>query len=83
MDVIDFDYFMKRYNYLMNNDPQIIRPDAQIIQIRQNREQQQQQMAAAQQADTAQKVATGAQTLSQTQVGGGQNALALALGRAA
>jgi len=83
MDVIDFDYFMKRYNFLMNNDPLIIRQDPAIAQIRQNREQAQQQQAAAQQADTAQKVATGAQTLSQTEVGGGQNALQLAMGRAA
>jgi hypothetical protein len=87
MDVLDFDYFMKRYNFLMNNDPRIIRPDQAIDGIRQQRQQAQaeaqQQQAVAAQADTAQKLSAGAQTASQTDVGGGQNALQLAMGRAA
>jgi hypothetical protein len=82
MDKIDFDYLIERYNYLMNNDPKIIRPEEAVQKIRQMRDQQQQQAAAAQQADTAQKMATGAQTLSQTDLGGGQNALQQMLGRA-
>ena len=46
-------------------------PEA-LAAIRQQRAQQQQ---AAQQAEQAQQLAAGAKTLSETQIGGGQNAL--------
>lgn len=72
MDNIDIDYALDKYSSLLNNDPRIIRSPDQLTQIRQQREAQQQQ---AQQAEMAEKLAKGAQTLSQTQVGGGQNAL--------
>ncbi len=54
-----------------------MRPNAQVLQIRAQREQSQQAAAALQ---TGQAVAQGAQTLSQTDVGGGQNALAMMFG---
>lgn len=72
MDNIDTDYALDKYSYLLGNDPKMIRSPAALAQIRQQRAQQEQQ---AQQAEVAQKLAQGAQTLSQTDVGGGQNAL--------
>jgi hypothetical protein len=75
MDVIDFDYGVMKYSSLLNNDPRLIRSPDAIAAIRQQREQQQQQQAMAQQADTAQKLAGGAETLSNINVGGGKNAL--------
>jgi len=75
LDVIDFDYGVMKYSSLLNNDPKLIRTPDAIAQIRQQREQQQQQAAMAQQADTAQKLAGGAETLSNINVGGGKNAL--------
>src|SRR6266853_4084518 len=56
-----------QYSNLMNNDPRLIRPPDQVAKIRTQRAQQQHQAQVAQQADTAQKLAAGAQTLSQTQ----------------
>lgn len=82
-DNIDLDYALARYSFLMGNDPRIIRSPDEVAKIRQGRAQQQAQAQAAQQAESAQKLAAGAQTLSQTDVGGGQNALNLMLGRAA
>lgn len=72
MDNIDIDYALDKYSSLMNNDPRIIRSPEQLAQIRQQRQQQQQ---AAQQAEMAEKMAAGAKTLSETNVGGGRNAL--------
>lgn len=83
LDNIDVDYAIQKYSFLMNNDPRIMRPMDQVQTIRQNRQQEQQQAAQAQQADAAQKYAAAAQNLSQTDVGGGQNALNLAMGKAA
>jgi len=81
MDNLDIDYYFERYNYLMNNDPKIIRDPRVVAEIRKRRQQAQAQQEAAQQADSAQKLAVGAQTLSQTDVGGGQSALELAMNR--
>jgi hypothetical protein len=75
MDVIDYDYGVMKYSSLLNNDPKLIRSPTAIAAIRQKREQQQQEQAVAQQADTAQKLAGGAETLSNINVGGGKNAL--------
>lgn len=72
MDNIDIDFALDKYSSLMNNDPRIIRSPEQLAMIRQMRQQQQQ---AQQQAEMAEKMAQGAKTLSETQVGGGQNAL--------
>ena len=75
MDNIDIDYALDKYSALMNNDPKIIRSPAELAQIRQQRQQDQAAQQQAQQADQAQKLAAAGQTLSQTDVGGGQNAL--------
>jgi hypothetical protein len=75
MDNIDVDFALAKYSSLMNNDPRMIRSPEQLQQIRQQRAQQQQQEQQAQMADRAQKLAAGAKTLSETDVGGGRNAL--------
>jgi len=72
MDNVDVDYAIEKYSSLKNNDPKLIRSQDALMKIRQDRAQQQQ---AQQQADLAQKVAMGAKTLSQADMGGGQNAL--------
>jgi len=72
MDNIDVDFGLDKYASLLKIDPRIIRSPEQLDAIRQKREQQNQQ---AQQAEIAEKLAAGAKTLSETDVGGGQNAL--------
>jgi Bacteriophage head to tail connecting protein len=75
MDNIDIDFAIEKYSSLLNNDPKMIRSPQQLASIRQRRQKAEQAQAMAQQADTAQKLATGAKTLSETGMGGGQNAL--------
>jgi hypothetical protein len=75
MDNIDVDFAIEKYSSLLNNDPRMIRSPQALQQIRQQRAQAQQQEQQAQMADRAQKLATGAKTLSETDVGGGRNAL--------
>jgi hypothetical protein len=76
MDNVDIDYAVDKISYLYNNDPRLIRSPQQLADIRAQRQQQQQQAAIAAQADTAQKIAQGAKTLSETNVGpGGGNIL--------
>lgn len=72
MDNIDIDFALDKMSDLLNNDPRMIRSPDQLAAIRQQRQQQAQQQ---QQADMAEKMAGSAQTLSQTDVGGGKNAL--------
>lgn len=72
MDNIDIDFAIDKYSSLMNNDPRLIRSPEQLAGIRQARQQQQEQQ---QKADMAEKMAAGAKTLSETNVGGGKNAL--------
>jgi hypothetical protein len=64
-----------KYSSLLNNDPRLMRSPEAVKALRDQRQQQQQQTAMAQQADTAQKLAGGAETLSNINVGGGKNAL--------
>ena len=77
MDNIDIDFAINKYSVLMNNDPRIIRSAEALAAIRQRREQMQ---AAQQQAEMAEKMAQGAKTLSETDTGGGQNALQQMMG---
>lgn len=72
LDNIDIDYALDKMSSLLNNDPKLIRSPAALAMIRQKREQQQQ---ADQQAARAEQLAQGAKTLSETNVGGGRNAL--------
>lgn len=78
MDNIDVDYALDKYSSLMNNDPKIIRSPEALAGLRQARQQQAQQ---AQQAEMASKLAEGGKTLSETDVGGGKNALQGMLGQ--
>jgi hypothetical protein len=78
MDNIDVDEAIDEYSSLLNNSPKIIRSPEQLADIRQQRAQAQQQ---AQQAQIAQQLSQGAKNLSQTDVGGGQNALQSMLGQ--
>lgn len=72
MDNIDVDEAIDIYSSLLNNSPKIIRSPEDLAQIRQQRQQQAQ---AQQQAAIAQQLSQGAKNLSQTDVGGGQNAM--------
>lgn len=74
MDNIDTDYALDKYSELLNNDPKIIRSPEAVDQIRQARQQAQQQAA---QAEQIAALAKAGQQLSQTDVGGGVNALQL------
>jgi hypothetical protein len=75
MDNVDIDYGLDKISYLYNNDPKLIRSADALAQIRSQREAQQKEQADMQKAEIAAKLAPGAKTLSETNVGGGQNAL--------
>lgn len=79
MDNIDTDFGLDKYSALLSNDPRLIRPPEAVEAIRQQRQQQQQ---AVQQAELAEKLAGGAKVLSETDVGGGANALQSIIGSA-
>jgi Bacteriophage head to tail connecting protein len=84
MDNVDVDYALDKVSFLYNNDPKLIRSPQALAAIRTQRQQQQEQAAMAQKADTAQKLATGAKTLSETNVGpGGGNILQRITGQGA
>lgn len=80
MDKINVDRVIDKYADLLNVDPDIMNSIQETMMIRQQRAQQEQAAAALQVGAAA---AQGAQTLSQTDVGGGQNALQAVLGNAA
>jgi hypothetical protein len=82
MDNIDLDATLEIYSNLMNNNPKMIRSPDQLMQIRKQRQEQQQQQEQMAQAEKAEKLAGGAKTLSETDLGGGQNALQMMLGGA-
>jgi len=77
MDNVDWDELIDQYAEMTGISPKIIVPIAKVMQMRQQRAQQQQQQADMQNSMAA---AQGAQTLSQTNVGGGRNALEMMLG---
>jgi len=77
MDNIDVDYALDKYSFLMNNDPKITRSPDQLKAIRGARERAQQQ---AERANQAEQLAKAGKTLSETEVGGGQNALQQMIG---
>lgn len=76
---IDQDEVIDHYAEFLDVPSKVVVPQ-KVVQQQRAAAQQQQQAAAA--AENAQKLAGGAQTLSQTDIGGGQNALASMLGRA-
>lgn len=71
VDNVDIDYGLDKLSYLYNNDPKLIRSPKALALIRQKREQAAQQQQIAAQADTAQKLAAGAKTLSEAHPGSG------------
>jgi Bacteriophage head to tail connecting protein len=80
MDNIDLDATLEIYSNLMNNNPKMIRSPDALKALRQQRQQQQQQVEQQAAAERAEKLAGGAKTLSETDVGGGQNALQMMFG---
>lgn len=77
MDNLDLDAAIDRYGDLLGVDPSILRDPDFVAQQRQQRAYQQQQQ---QMAEQAQQLAAGAKTLSDTDVGGGTNALQAIMG---
>ena len=77
LDNIDFDAMIDEYADMLGVPAKLIVPYAKLLQLRQQRAQQQQQQQMLQ--ETLASV-QGAQTLSQTDVGGGVNALQAMLG---
>jgi hypothetical protein len=80
MDNIDLDATLEIYSNLMNNNPKMIRSPEALKQLRAQRQQQQQQAEQQAAAERAEKLAGGAKNLSETDVGGGQNALQAMMG---
>lgn len=79
LDNIDIDQMIEDYADYLGVSPKSIVPLAKVIQIRAKRDQQMQQQ---QQLQNSMAAAQGAQTLSQTDVGGGVNALQKMIGAA-
>lgn len=79
LDNVDWDETIDEYADMLGVSPKLIMATAKVAQIRQQRNQQQQQQVSLQNSVAA---AQGAQTLSQTDVGGGQNALQKMIGGA-
>ena len=72
MDNIDTDYALDKYSALLNNDPKIIRSPEAVAAIREDRAKQ---MAAQQQAEQIAALSHAGKNLSDTDLGGGVNAL--------
>ena len=77
LDNIDTDEMIDEYADLLGVAPKVVRATAEVMKLRQQRAQQQQQQAQMQQSMAA---AQGAKTMSETDVGGGQNALSKMIG---
>jgi Xaa-Pro aminopeptidase len=80
MDNIDTDFALQKYSNLMNNDPRMIRSPQAVEKIRKARQEQAEAQQQAAQAEQAQKLAAGAKNLSETDLGGGKNALQQMMG---
>lgn len=78
-DNIDFDEGIREYNDLLGNSPKLIRSEDQVQALRAQAAKAQQQQQSLQ---TSMAAVQGAQVLSKTDTGGGQNALAMMLGNA-
>ena len=80
IDNMDMDKGFDMIANLKVGEPQLIRSPDELAQIRQQRAQQQQQAAQDAAAERANKLAAGAKNLSETDIGGGRNALQGMLG---
>ena len=78
LDNVDFDEFVREYSDLLNVNPKIMRSAVDVASLRQQKAKAAQQQQQMQQSMAA---VQGAKTLSETDVGGGANALAAILGR--
>ena len=78
LDLIDVDQTIRIYTDKLGADPHMLAAPDAIAAVRKARSQQQQQQMAMQQSQAA---ASGAQTLSQTDLGNGKNALSMMLGQ--
>lgn len=76
LDIIHWDRMMTRYGMVLGNDPSDLCTEEEIAAIRAERAKQQQQQQAMEQSMAA---VQGAKTLSETDVGGGTNALSAIL----
>lgn len=72
LDNLQLDFTVQEYADLLGIDPRNVATPEQVAELRQQRAYQQQQQAAAEQA---QQMAAGAKNLSDSDVGGGMNAL--------
>ena len=77
MDNIDTDFSVREYGNALRVDPRVFTSPDEMMAVRQQRDEQQ---AAATGLQTGAVAADAAKTLSETQLGGGQNALAALLG---
>jgi hypothetical protein len=77
LDIPDWDYSMTQYGLSLGLDPRAIKGTAELAAIRQARAKAQQTQ---QQTEMSLAAVQGAKTLSETQVGGGQNALQAMIG---
>ena len=77
LDLLNYDEGVDEYADMLNVSPKLLNDPSKVQAIRQQKAQAQQQQAAMQQSLA---LAQGAQTMSQTPVGGGQNALQAVLG---
>ena len=78
LDMVDWDETITEYSDLLGNAPNLIKDPEKVAAVRQARQQQAQ---AQQSVQNGMAAAQGAQTLSQTDVGGGINALQMMLGQ--
>lgn len=78
LDKIDMDEAVDKYGNYLSVDPEVIRSDEAVAAMRAQRAQQEQQIALAQ---ATQGAVGAAKTLSETEVGAGQNALQLMMGQ--
>ena len=76
-DNVDWDEMINEYADFMGISPKIVRPLAKVLKMRMQRAQQAQEQ---QQMEQTMAGVQGAQTLSQTDVGGGKNALQMMIG---
>ena len=80
MDNLDLDFAIAKYSTLMNNDPRLIRSPEQLQGIRDQRAKQQQQAQQMQQAEKMASMAQAGKTMSEIDVGGGQNLMSQMMG---
>jgi hypothetical protein len=83
IDNMDMDKGFEKIAHLKVGEPELVRSPDELAKIRQSRADQQAQMAQDAAAERASKLAAGAKNLSQTNVGGGQNALSALIGAGA